>query len=201
MSDKPISDDHRALLRIAEGGRAGEEAFKQFFKRYRPKLLSFLLKRRMNMADAEEVVQRVFIAVSKSASSFRGESAVSSWLFSISRNEMVSFLREAGQEKPVDEKEWERIGKVVAAKECNTSSDPKTALLECFQSAYQAFEKVHPAAADLIFRVLENEHWDSNDIATYLGRTAGAAREYLSQCRKKLRPFVEPCRHLLGEQP
>jgi hypothetical protein len=35
---------------------------------------------------------------------------------------------------------------------------------------------------------------DIAQIAGALGRSAAATREYLSQCRKKLRPFIEHCR-------
>ena len=36
------------------------------------------------------------------------------------------------------------------------------------------------------------------DQANVLKRTPGATREYLSQCRKKLKAFLEPCREFLG---
>ena len=40
--------------------------------------------------------------------------------------------------------------------------------------------------------------WDIEEISRFLGRTQGATREYLSQSRKKLRPFLEPCHEYLA---
>ena len=44
------------------------------------------------------------------------------------------------------------------------------------------------------------EEWSVEDIARALGRTPGATREFLSQCRKKLRPYIEDCLELLEER-
>jgi hypothetical protein len=42
--------------------------------------------------------------------------------------------------------------------------------------------------------------WSIAEVAELLERNPGATREYLSQCRKLLRPFLEPCRALLMEE-
>lgn len=202
MSETPLSDDHAALQQIAAGGRAGERALEQLYRAYRPKMLGFLRKRRLDLSEAEDVVQQVFLVVAKKAHTFRGEAAVSSWLLRLAHNEMVNVFRAKGEEVHVDEEGWGGITNTTPADVvCPLLPDPRRALQECFDKAYMAFAKAHPVAADLIYRTLQNEHWNTNDIAQYLGRTAGAAREYLSQCRKKLKPFVEPCRHLLLAQP
>lgn len=202
MSDKPISDDHQALLRIAGGGNARDKALERLYRQHRPKLLASLRKKGLSLDEAEDVVQHVFVQVVKSAHTFRGDSAVSSWMHQIAHNAMVDRFRGTHREVLVGEEAWEHLSNTRPDdRPCPMELDPRQALQQCFDNAYAAFRKAHPAAADLIFKTLENEDWKSLDIAAYLGRTAGAAREYLSQCRKKLKQFMEPCRPLLRAQP
>lgn len=202
MSDKPISDDHEALLRIAAGGSARNKALEQLYRQHRPKLLAFLRKKGLSIEEAEDVVQHVFVQVVKNAAQFRGDCSVSSWMHRIAHNAMVDLFRGTHKEMLVTEETWEELSNTTPAEVvCPITADPKRALQECFEKAYAEFRKAHPAAADLIFKSLENEDWDGHDMAAYLGRTAGAAREYFSQCKKKLKQFMEPCRHLLGAQP
>jgi hypothetical protein len=44
---------------------------------------------------------------------------------------------------------------------------------------------------------LVTDHLSIREIAGILERSEGATREYLSQCRKKLEPFLQVCRELL----
>lgn len=201
MSDKTISDDQLALQRIAAGGKAGERALEQLYRTYRPKMLGFLRTRRLDLSEAEDVIQQVFLVVAKKAHTFRGDCAVSSWLFRIARNEMINLFRVKGDEINLDDDGWEGVNNTEPVGfVCPYLPDPQKALQECFDKAYMAFERAHPVAADLIYRTLQNEDWDTHDIAHYLGRNYGAAREFLSQCKKKLKQFMEPCRHLLEVQ-
>lgn len=199
---KNEDEDYVILQQVAARGKAGEKALEQLYRAHRRKMLGVLCNKGLSLAEAEDVVQQVFLQVAKKSHTFRAESAVSSWLFQIAHNEMVNLFRAKKSEMTLDEQGWEVINETVPAEfVCPLLPDPQKALQECFAKAYAAFEKAHPAAADLIYRTLQNEDWDSNDIAQYLGRTAGAAREYLSQCKKKLKKFMEPCRHLLGVRP
>src|SRR5262249_57174534 len=53
-------------------------------------------------ADAEEVVQDVFLLVWKHAARFRGEAKVTTWIYSIARNTAVSRLRQDRGAQPTD---------------------------------------------------------------------------------------------------
>ena len=202
MSERDTSEDRAALTTVAAGGRAGEKALEQLYRTHRPRLLAFLRARGLAMHEAEDAVQQVFVKVVQNAHSFRGESAVSSWLFQIARNEMVNLFRATKREVLIDEDGWDAIenDESRANPVCSAMADPKLALQKCFDQAYASFHKAHPEAGELIRQTLENEDWDGRDMALYLGRTYNAAREYFSQCKKKLAKYMEPCRHLLGEQ-
>jgi RNA polymerase sigma-70 factor (ECF subfamily) len=77
----PISDEE-----LIAGIQSGSEAsFGVFYDRYFPRVYHFVNQRLRNHADSEEVVQEVFINVVSSIGSFRGESALSSWIYGVTR--------------------------------------------------------------------------------------------------------------------
>jgi RNA polymerase sigma-70 factor, ECF subfamily len=201
MNQEDLSEDYAALKQVAAGGPAGEKGLEQLYRTYRPRLLAFVRGMGLDLASAEDVVQNVFLQVVKKADTFRGESAVSSWLFGMARNTAIDVFRKSSKEDHPDDMGWDKIHDTKpAAVSCLMHPDPRKALQNCFDQAYKAFRKAHPAAAELIYQTLEND-WDTKAMASFLGRTAGAAREYLSQCKKKLKQFVEPCKELLEVQP
>jgi RNA polymerase sigma factor (sigma-70 family) len=79
-----MDDDTAILMRIS---RRDEDALKNLYAKYRSPLYNFLWQQlNGDVFLIEETLQDVFLAVWRFASSFRGESRVITWLFSIARN-------------------------------------------------------------------------------------------------------------------
>lgn len=79
-----------------------EAAFQDVYTQYRPKILNYL-RRLVGEADAEDVAQEVFVKVSKSLDSFRGESLLSTWIYRIATNAALDYLRKpSSRRKPID---------------------------------------------------------------------------------------------------
>lgn len=72
---------------------------------------------------------------------------------------------------------------------------PVGALDECVQAGLKAFGAQYPERQLCLF--LQMEGATVEEIAAQIGRKPGATREFLSQCRKKLEPFVSRCRELI----
>jgi RNA polymerase sigma-70 factor (ECF subfamily) len=199
---QPFSDDDQDRLwlsRVADGGREGERALEALFRKYRRPLLAFLLQRRVEREEAEDLVQEAFVRVVRGASGFRGEAKVSSWLFQIARNLHLDQLRRSNLEDTLDDDGWARVeGALVTPAACEAPAAMQQALQDCFDNGWKSFGDAHPQAAQVLEKVVQHD-WSIRDVAGFLERTEGATREYLSQCRKKLRRFVEPCRELLAE--
>ncbi|MBN2063521.1 MAG: sigma-70 family RNA polymerase sigma factor [Sedimentisphaerales bacterium] len=80
---------------LLEGIKAGDaEIWQQLLDRYQGRLYSYAL-RMLNgrSADAEDVVQDVFISFLKNLSSFEGRSSLESWLFLILRRRIIDMFR------------------------------------------------------------------------------------------------------------
>jgi RNA polymerase sigma-70 factor, ECF subfamily len=71
------------LAQIASGD---EEALCQLYDAFRPRLRNYLWRQLHGDANAvEEALQDVFVAVWRTAASYRGEARVATWLFQIAR--------------------------------------------------------------------------------------------------------------------
>jgi RNA polymerase sigma-70 factor, ECF subfamily len=66
--------------------------FQEIHAEYRPKILRFLT-RMVGEFEAEDLTQEVFVKVSRSLSSFRGESQLSTWIYRIAANTALDRLR------------------------------------------------------------------------------------------------------------
>ena len=87
MSDQ----NERALVeRLRE---RDEHALAELASRYGHKIFQLALRYLRNHEDAEEVVQDVLLKVFRKIDAFRGDSALSSWIYRITFNTAMSRLR------------------------------------------------------------------------------------------------------------
>jgi RNA polymerase sigma-70 factor (ECF subfamily) len=74
--------------------RAGDHsAVSELAREYGPRLYQLALRHLKNHEDAEEVVQDVLMKVYRKIDAFRGDSALSSWMYRITFNTAMSRLR------------------------------------------------------------------------------------------------------------
>jgi len=84
-------DDKRLVKRLLAGE---ERAFAEFFDEYFSRLYRFMLTRLSGDGDAaREVVQAAMTKAVRKIHSYRGESALFTWLCVICRNELTDWLR------------------------------------------------------------------------------------------------------------
>ena len=187
--------DKVLLDQITQGGRQCERAIAMLFREYRTSLLIFLQRNGVQPDIAEDVLQEVFVRVVRSSGTFRGESAVSSWLFRIARNLAIDAFRSSQKEILMDDAEWQSFAD---ATPCIDAGVHKLAMEECVGNGFNAFSIKHPERSEALRRVAI-DGWSIREVAVFLDRTETATREYLSQTRKRLRQYLLPCRELLTE--
>lgn len=70
-----------------------QQAYSELVERYREYVFTLAVRFCKNREDAEEVAQDIFIKVYRSLADFKGTSKFSTWLYTITYNTSITFLR------------------------------------------------------------------------------------------------------------
>src|SRR5687768_8765705 len=84
------TEDRQLIRRLQTGD---EEAVRELADRYSHRIFQLALRHMKNREDAEEVTQDVLVKVYRKIDAFRGDSALSSWIYRITFNTAMSRLR------------------------------------------------------------------------------------------------------------
>jgi RNA polymerase sigma-70 factor (ECF subfamily) len=95
--------EESALIIQLQAGK--EEAYRSLYRLYHRQVYNTCLGLLQHGEDAEDVTQEVFIEVFRSASRFRGESKISTWLYRVAYNKSLDHIRSKSRDK--------RSGKIV----------------------------------------------------------------------------------------
>src|SRR5215208_2320908 len=65
----------------------------KLYKKYYPIVYSLCLRMLRNHADAEELTHDTFILIDRKLDSFRGDSAITTWIHRVTLNQIFTFFR------------------------------------------------------------------------------------------------------------
>lgn len=177
-SSKLIEDN---LNDIASTIRRGEQTapeldFEQVYAENRGRVYSTAYRFLHNRHDAEDVTQDVFVKVFKKLSSFRGESSVSTWLYRITVNSCMDFLRKTRQ-RPV-----------VSVEDCPNLSTSSLSLKGLIESVVAEL----PQGYRSVFILHDIQGLKHFEIAEVLEISEGASKSQLHRARAQLRQRLAP---------
>jgi len=96
---------HDLLERLREGD---EHALADLADTYSSKIYQLAFRYLRNKEDAEEVTQDVLYKVHRNVGAFRGDAALSSWIYRITFNAAMSRLRTVRYQRSQDDDRWPR---------------------------------------------------------------------------------------------
>ena len=100
-SAKAKLSDEVLLTQIAAGD---QQAFSQLYLRYQSKLVRYCARvLKDDVAQAADLVDEAMFDVWRSAENFAGRSKPSTWIYSIARNKLISWLRKTSEVTLEDE--------------------------------------------------------------------------------------------------
>jgi RNA polymerase sigma-70 factor (ECF subfamily) len=73
--------------------REDATAFRAFISEHQDRVFNLVLKLVQHVQDAEEITQDVFVDVFRKPEAFRGDAAVTTWLYRIATNKCIDHLR------------------------------------------------------------------------------------------------------------
>ncbi len=186
-------DKHGFMQACRQGGDAVEQALRSLDRSLFATLYGECLRTVRDAETARDLVQETFIKVWQRCATFRGESELVPWIRSILRHTTLDRLRKPEREVPMEHDgelshEVERTIAELSAREPSPADDRirTRQLAECFDRCWKSFESAAPAHAAVLAWIVE-DGLSNEEISRLLGRTPGATREFVSQCRKRAR--------------
>ena len=176
-----------------EGGAAIERALQLLDRSYFAVLFRESLRGLNDPESARDLVQDTFIKVWLRCATFQGDSELLPWIKAILRHGLLDRLRKSTGEVPLeateepDSETQRRIAELSAQMIPQPDSEAARAQLDaCFQRCWRRFEAAAPSHA-LVMAWIVEDGLNHEQIGGLLGRTPGATREFISQCRKRAR--------------
>ena len=175
-----------------EGGGAIEGALRTLDRSFHATLYRECLRTVRDTDLARDLVQETFIKVWQRCASFRGDSELLPWVRAILRHGILDRLRQPAREVPMEDEgrvSLELEQRMIVLGEEHVPPDDalrRRQLEACFARCWKRFESVAPAHAAVMAWIVE-DGLRNEEISELLGRTPGATREFVSQCRKRAR--------------
>jgi RNA polymerase sigma-70 factor, ECF subfamily len=83
-----------AELQLVERCRQGElGAFEELYRQHSGRLFSLAMRMLGNQTDAEDQLQEIFLSAHRKLQSFRGDSALGTWLYRLAMNQLLDYVR------------------------------------------------------------------------------------------------------------
>ena len=178
---KNISDEE--LLTLLHSKERMEEAFSFLVDRYSPQLYSVVIRIVFNHDDTDDILQNVFVKVWKNIGKFRGDSKLSTWMYSIATNEALSFLRKEKKDLkvPLSTGDYDLSETL--------ESDPYFDGDELMKDFMLAIDKL-PDKQKVTFELRYFEEKPYNEISEITGTSVGALKANYHHAVKKLEKFL-----------
>lgn len=180
-----MRDEKRLIMRLKQGDR---RAFEEFVDQYGPQIHR-LVRRYVQSADADDVTQEIFVDVWRSIGGFRGDAALSTWLYRLATNRCLRYCK---REKPATlplEEERDAIDSSDDAPFRHAVQSETADKVQC------AVEKLPDGQRDVVI-LCELHGLTYQECASVLDIPVGTVKSRLSNaCRKlreSLRGYVNP---------
>jgi RNA polymerase sigma-70 factor (ECF subfamily) len=188
------SDDQ--LLAAARQGDA--TALEALLVRYQPHLYRFGLRMCGNVEDAGDVAQESLISMARSVRDFRGDSSVSSWLYTIARRFCIK-KRRRSKFAPAREESLDVPATDVARQLADPGPNPEQAATnrELATALAHAIDRLDPSQREVLV-LRDVEGLSAPEVARILGVSVEAVKSRLHRARVAVREELAPA---LGRPP
>lgn len=186
-----MTDQNKLVERLKKGN---ESAFSELLDEFQQKVFHTCLSFVPNKEDAEDVAQEVFLEVYRSVHKFKGNSKLSTWIYKITTNKCLEFIRKksakkrfafmqsiTGNEVPLDKTnfftEFNHPGILLENKE-------KT------ETIYRAINSL-PDSQRVVFTLAKLDGKSYQEIVEITGKSLSSVESIMFRAKKGLQKKVE----------
>ncbi|MCC7123834.1 MAG: sigma-70 family RNA polymerase sigma factor [Acidobacteria bacterium] len=183
----PTDDDLLAAARRGDNAALGT-----LLVRYQPHVYRFGLRMCGNAEDAGDVTQESLFAMARSVRSFRGESSISTWLYTIARRFCMR-KRRRSRFAPAREESLDAPGAEAALALADRSPDPEqtTANEQLAAALTRAIDALDPAQREVLV-LRDVEGLTAPEVAAILDISVDAVKSRLHRGRVAVRTALAP---------
>ena len=165
--------------------RAGDlAAFEEIYRAHSGKLYSVACRMLGNPADAEDLLQEIFLSAHRKLDGFRGESALGTWLYRLATNQCLDYLRSRAA----------KTNHVTDALDDEPSlSDARSRGIAERTVAKMDLERAIarlPEGARAAFVLHDVQGLEHREVAEALGIAEGTSKSQVHKARLRLRAFL-----------
>jgi len=172
---------------VARAQHGDEEAFAALFEMHKRRVYSLCLRMTGNTAEAEDLTQEAFLQLFRKITTFRGESAFSTWLHRLAVNVVLMHLRKKGlQQVSLDETDSSQDEPV--KRDYGDHDRRLTGSIDRI-SLSRAIAELPPGYRT-VFVLHDVEGYEHNEIAEIMNCSVGNSKSQLHKARMKLRDWL-----------
>ncbi|WP_417320918.1 sigma-70 family RNA polymerase sigma factor [Emcibacter sp.] len=156
------------------------EAFIRLYELFAPRLKSFLMGRKLDEQQAEDLMQDVMLKIWRKAGSYNAQKArVSTWIFTIARNSHIDKIR---RQKVIEVDADDHLPDLVDENE----TDELVAAGQTADAIRQAIDDLRPELGEVISKAFLEE-MSHTEVAEELGLPLGTVKSRIRLAVSKLR--------------
>ena len=170
------------------GAKLGDpDCFESLYNRHKRHVYTLCLRITRNTAEAEDLTQEVFLQLFRKVSTFRGESAFSTWLHRVAVNVTLMHLRKKGPSvaaEPLEPESADFPKREIGAPDGALALSVDRIVLErCVSRLPQGYR--------VIFLLHDVEGYEHKEIARIMHCSVGNSKSQLHKARVKLRSHLQ----------
>lgn len=179
--------DEVLVEKIKEGDR---ESFRVIMERYQPKVMAVAFGIVHNQDDAKDIAQEAFLKIYRSIDKFRGDSKFYTWVYRITVNIAIDFMRKKTKKEKV---QYNDALKADIPMPESKESSPRQRMVvnEMYQKLQEIINKLS-YDQQTAFVLREMEDLSYQEIADIMKCSVGTVMSRLFYARQKVRDALKP---------
>jgi RNA polymerase sigma-70 factor (ECF subfamily) len=176
---KEIPDSSGDLIARCQAGDA--EAFETLYRQHAARLYTLACRMAGSPEDGEDLLQEIFLQAYRKLGSFKGDSAIGTWLYRLALNHCLDYVRSRQA----------KMNKLTETLDAESSFEP-TARRDtpiARMDLERAVERL-PEGGREAFVLHDVEGFDHKEVATLLGIAEGTSKSQVFKARMKLRAIL-----------
>lgn len=198
MSDINTAAKMESDLDLVQRAQQGDsDAFASLFYAHKPRIYSVCLRMTNNTAEAEDLTQDAFLQVFRKLATFRGDSALSTWLYRIAVNTVLMHFRKKALRQISLDEPLNQDARLIR-REYGSQDDRLSGSVD--RIALTRAIRELPAGYRTIFLLHEVEGYEHQEIAQLLDCSVGNSKSQLHKAKLRIRELLGHARQATGNR-